>query len=60
MLVELLAENAHDNWALELRHAEDTCARLTRSITHEAPLAPTLEAATVRVRKMRSRAERRR
>jgi hypothetical protein len=37
-----------------LNHAEDACARLTRLITHETPLAPTLEAATVRVRKMQA------
>lgn len=35
-----------------INHAEDACARLTRLITHETPLAPTLEAAAVRVRKL--------
>jgi hypothetical protein len=35
-----------------LQHAEDACARLTRLITHETPLAPALEAACIRVRKM--------
>jgi hypothetical protein len=35
-----------------ISHAEDACGRLTRLITHETPLAPTLEAATVRVRRI--------
>jgi hypothetical protein len=35
-----------------ITHAEDACARLTRLITHETLLAPTLEAAAVRVRRM--------
>lgn len=37
-----------------INHAEDACARLTRLITHETPLAPTLEAAAVRVRRMQA------
>jgi hypothetical protein len=32
-------------------HAEDACARLTRLIQHDTPFAPTLEAATIRVRR---------
>jgi hypothetical protein len=34
-----------------IQHAEDACARLTRMITFETPLAPAVEAAVVRVRR---------
>lgn len=34
-----------------VKHAEDACDRLTRLISFETTLAPTLEAACIRVRK---------
>jgi hypothetical protein len=35
-----------------LSHAEEACNRLTALIAYNTPLAPTLEAATIRVRRM--------